>query len=503
MGESTERIHRLHTNGIKQLKESLTALKRDVSLSIRLCSQDFALLGQELVTSLKLKQRQEKRLERKLQSEREKRLELLHKCQQQSYDLSARRTMRLLCRIRPYTHDSKDLQSSDHVKDDHEGVLSHINGYRHRKDLVVKKVVTDTNDQRNESVQISALSNGNVYKKFHFPRVFGEACTQLEVFEEILPILHPVVNNGSHACIFAYGQTDSGKTYSMQGTNENPGIYYHTGALLFHLKEKQSYFYDFKVSMQIVEIYNDEIYDLIAMNCEKNAQNLDLLSPSLKGMHAKLEHKYHRELRHGDNGIQLQNVSKVVVESVGDILSTITSAKRNAKLLPFSTQEGSRRSHNIVLLDIYRKEKSGSADFDENHYGRIALVDLAGSEKLTKTKTSHIPRIRDAKCVNKSLAALNDVMIAIEARDKHVPYRNSKLTHLLQATLGHPDRNIVMLVHVSPRSTDLKETLNTLKFASRISESQNLHTTLHTEHSETGRLNAIVSRKEYCISTSH
>nr|CCA23129.1 kinesinlike protein putative [Albugo laibachii Nc14] len=493
MGECTERIHRLHTNSIKQMKESLNALKRDVSLSIRLCSQDFALLGQELVTSLELKQRQEKRLQRKLQVEKEKRLELLHKCQRQSLGLRSERSMRLFCRIRPDAHGSKPLQSAKHIPNDREDSLSHIKGYRNRTHLVIKKGLTDSKEHRNESIQISSSTNGNVDKKFQFPRVFSETCTQLEIFEEILPVLHPVVYSGSHACIFAYGQTDSGKTYTMQGTNESPGIYHHTGALLFHLIQNQNYCYEFKVSMQIVEIYNDEIYDLVAINCERNAQNLDLLSPSPKGMHAKLEHKCHREIRHGDHGIQLQNVSKVMVESAEEIRSTITTAKKNAKLLSSSTQERSKRSHNIVILDIERKEKGGSTDLDGKQYGRIVLVDLAGSEKLPKTETTHIPRIRDAKCVNKSLAALSDVMIAIEAREKHIPYRNSKLTHLLQETLGHPDRNIVMLVHISPNSSDLKETLNTLKFANRISESQNLHTTEHSEHNETGRLNAIIS----------
>ena len=128
----------------------------------------------------------------------------------------------------------------------------------------------------------------------------------------------------------------------------------------------------------------------------------------------------------------------------------------------------SHRSHTVLTIEIRRTSKASG----ETDVGRLVLVDLAGSERLLKTAATSALTVREAQHINKSLSAVGDVLSALLAKEKHVPFRNSKLTHLLQDWLSGSANRTLLLVHMCPQSEEVNETINSLKFASRVSQIQ-------------------------------
>ncbi|KAJ8544298.1 hypothetical protein ON010_g11970 [Phytophthora cinnamomi] len=188
------------------------------------------------------------------------------------------------------------------------------------------------------------------------------------------------------------------------------------------------------------------------------------------------------EIRHGENGVYLKNVESVAAPSVKELNDAIARSKAAR-----AKNDRSTRAHTVVMIDIRRTSKAnGDADT-----GRLALVDLAGSERLSKTAETPAITVRESQHINKSLAAVGDVLAALLAKEKHIPFRNSKLTHLLQDSLGGSANRTLLLVHVSPRSADVNETINSLKFASRVSHIQ-MGKSKRTERAEISRLNGVV-----------
>ncbi|EEY52894.1 kinesin-like protein [Phytophthora infestans T30-4] len=271
----------------------------------------------------------------------------------------------------------------------------------------------------------------------------------------------------------------------MQGTQSDRGLYYRAAELIYSSIMQQQHVYDFQVSVQIVEIYNEEIFDLLAqpsvnsgsptnasMGCHVGATSMcgNQQSSSSSTL----------EIRHGENGVYLKNVETVHAPSAKEFHEVIarTKTKKNDR---------SNRSHTVVTIEIQRISKvNGDAET-----GRLVLVDLAGSERLSKTAETPPLSVRESQHINKSLAAVGDVLSALLAKEKHIPFRNSKLTHLLQDSLSGNANRTLLLVHVSPRSADVNETINSLKFASRVSHIQ-MGKSRRTERAEITRLSGVV-----------
>ncbi|CAM4698808.1 hypothetical protein PO909_009133 [Leuciscus waleckii] len=300
------------------------------------------------------------------------------------------------------------------------------------------QAVVVTTDPHNESA-LTVLSKGKA-KNFELDKVFHPQATQDEVFQEIEPLITSCID-GYHVCIFAYGQTGSGKTYTMEGTVENPGINQRALKHLFNEIEERKDMWTYTVSVSSVEIYNEVLRDLLS----KDGEKLDIkINPD------------------GTGQLHVPGLRVNEVKSFQHIKKILAIARKNR--ITFGTQmnEHSSRSHALLTVTVLGTDLASGAKTT----GKLNLVDLAGSERVWKSGAEG-ERLKEAQNINRSLLALGDVIQALKAHQTHIPFRNSRLTYLLQDSLGKGNKT-AMVVQVSSLESNVGETLCSLKFAQRV-----------------------------------
>eukprot|EP00041_Stephanoeca_diplocostata_P031724 m.994762 g.994762 ORF g.994762 m.994762 type:complete len:1439 (-) comp24013_c0_seq2:707-5023(-) len=263
--------------------------------------------------------------------------------------------------------------------------------------------------------------------------------------------------NGFNACIFAYGQTGSGKTHSMMGDPTSPkdcGIVPRLCSDLFvHVTERASDLLSFSVEVSYMEIYNEQVFDLL--QSVKKSQSLKL--------------RNHRTL-----GPYVEGLSKFAVSSFSDILNFMENGNALRRTAATKMNDTSSRSHAIFTLTVKQiiKESVGHKKSIGEKVSKVSLVDLAGSERQSKTGATG-NRLKEGAGINKSLTTLGMVIAALADNatkglkgDAHIPYRDSTLTFLLRESLGGNSKT-VMLATISPASCNYEETLSTLRYADR------------------------------------
>ncbi|KAL2268502.1 hypothetical protein VTJ83DRAFT_3348 [Remersonia thermophila] len=276
---------------------------------------------------------------------------------------------------------------------------------------------------------------------FEFDRVFDPSVTNEEVFGEISQLVQSALD-GYNVCIFCYGQTGSGKTYTMSSPDGMiPRATHMIYDTITKLREKS---WSYTMEGSFVEVYNEELHDL--------------LTPPGPGKQPRLE------IRHDDQRKQttIVNCKTVALDSPDKVEQMLRQAQNNRSVAATKANERSSRSHSVFMLRI-TGENSATHERCE---GTLNLVDLAGSERL-KHSQAEGDRMRETQNINKSLACLGDVIEALGRGSGHVPYRNSKLTHLLQYSLGGNSKTL-MFVMVSPLEAHLKETITSLRFATKV-----------------------------------
>ncbi|KAK9289316.1 hypothetical protein L1049_007471 [Liquidambar formosana] len=287
-------------------------------------------------------------------------------------------------------------------------------------------------------------------KVFQFNRVFGPTATQDEVFKHAQPLIRSVVD-GYNVCIFAYGQTGSGKTHTMcgpsGGSTEDMGINYRALNDLFQMSNRRKDIINYEIHVQMVEIYNEQVRDLLTEDFSTTKYPFIF-----------------RQIRSctSDNGLSLPNATMHSVKSASDVLKLMKLGKVNRAVSSTAINNQSSRSHSVLTVHIQGKDTSGNILRSCLH-----LVDLAGSERVDKSEVTG-DRLKEAQYINKSLSCLGDVITALAQKNSHIPYRNSKLTLLLQDSLGGHAKTL-MFAHVSPEGDSFGETVSTLKFAQRVS----------------------------------
>ncbi|MED6182186.1 hypothetical protein PIB30_026174 [Stylosanthes scabra] len=281
-------------------------------------------------------------------------------------------------------------------------------------------------------------------KLFQFNRVFGPNASQDEVFKDTQPLIRSVMD-GYNACIFAYGQTGSGKTYTMSGpsggTSKDMGINYLALNDLFRMSNDRKDIMTYNIYVQMVEIYNEQVRDLLAE--DKTENKLEIRSCN-------------------DDGLSLPDATLRSVTSTTDVLTLMKLGEVNRAVSSTALNNRSSRSHSVLTVHVHGKDTSGNTIRSCLH-----LVDLAGSERVDKSEVTG-ERLKEAQFINKSLSCLGDVITALAQKNSHIPYRNSKLTLLLQDSLGGHAKTL-MFAHVSPEADSFGETTSTLKFAQRVS----------------------------------
>ncbi|KAA3476018.1 kinesin-4-like [Gossypium australe] len=317
-------------------------------------------------------------------------------------------------------------------------------------------------------------------KTFKFNKVFGPAATQGEVFADIQPFIQSVVD-GYNVCIFAYGQTGSGKTYTMTGPNdateEEWGVNFRALNNLFKISQNRRSTFQYEVGVQVVEIYNDQVRDLLS-----NRTGPAKKYPFFHRIHSLFKcfsfryyccdivifvflnpHTMGVTSISQPNGLAVPDASMHPVLSTTDVIDLINLGFKNRTVSATALNERSSRSHSIVTVHVRGKDlKAGNYI-----YGNLHLVDLAGSERVDRSEVTG-DRLKEAQHINKSLSSLGDVIFALAQKSPHVPYRNSKLTQVLQSSLGGQAKTL-MFVQLNPDVTSYSESLSTLKFAERVS----------------------------------
>mmetsp|Transcript_4240 Transcript_4240/g.7823 ORF Transcript_4240/g.7823 Transcript_4240/m.7823 type:complete len:1363 (+) Transcript_4240:208-4296(+) len=346
-----------------------------------------------------------------------------------------------------------------------------------------------------------------LWKSFEFDKVWDEDSKQVDVFADVEPLALTAVD-GYNACIFAYGMTGSGKTYTMSGYGADYGVSYRVVHKIFellttkrnaiekgveHRKEllkssnrrsrhgrkmcaspvekkdsdtfsdmelsvyssksneeptftkgatytKQSF--QFSVTVSMLEIYNETVKDLL---------NTDPRTQPTGGM----------DIRHdGEGNINVPGLISEDVFSLEDVMNVLNKGQANRATSATNVNEHSSRSHSILMINVTTAVNGGVPVM-----GKLCLVDLAGSERVERSGAQG-RQLKEAQHINRSLSALGDVLEALENKAKHVPYRNSKLTYLLQDSLGGNSRTM-MIVTVCPTELTTDESLFCLQFASR------------------------------------
>ncbi|KAE9585081.1 putative minus-end-directed kinesin ATPase [Lupinus albus] len=292
--------------------------------------------------------------------------------------------------------------------------------------------------------ELTVMSNGAPRKTFKFDAVFSPQAEQADIFEDTAPFATSVLD-GYNVCIFAYGQTGTGKTFTMEGTEVARGVNFRTLEKMFDIIKERETVYRYDVCVSVLEVYNEQLRDL-------------LVPGNQSGMAARrLEIRQDGEGMHHVPGLVEAHMNNMT--EVWEVLQTGSNARAVSST---NANEHSSRSHCIHCVMV----KGENLLNGECTRSKLWLVDLAGSERVAKTEVQG-DRLKETQNINRSLSALGDVISALATRSPHIPFRNSKLTHLLQDSLGG-DSKTLMFVQISPNENDLSETICSLNFASRV-----------------------------------
>ncbi|XP_009935440.2 kinesin-like protein KIF18A [Opisthocomus hoazin] len=340
--------------------------------------------------------------------------------------------VKVVVRVRPESQKEKDGNFSKvvHVVDQH-------------------ILVFDPKEEEVSFFHGKRLTNRDINKrmkkdlKFIFDAVFAEDSSQLEVFEHTTKSVIDGFLNGYNCTVLAYGATGAGKTHTMLGSPEDPGVIYLTMMALYNGMDQVKEDKICNVAVSYLEVYNEQIRDLLV-----NSGPLAVREDTQKG-------------------VVVQGLTLHQPKSAEEIFQMLDYGNKNRTQHPTDVNASSSRSH--AVFQIYLRQQDKTSSIDQNvRIAKMSLVDLAGSERASATNAKGA-RFREGTNINCSLLALGNVINALadpKRKKQHIPYRNSKLTRLLKDSLGGNCRTI-MIAAVSPSSMFYDDTYNTLKYANR------------------------------------
>jgi kinesin family protein C1 len=283
-------------------------------------------------------------------------------------------------------------------------------------------------------------SEGGVQHKFSYDKVFPTTAGQQDVFEEVANLVQSALD-GYNVCLFSYGQTGSGKTHTMQGEGlgEDRGIIPRSiEKVMFEAKRLEAQGWEFELEASFVEIYNETLRDLLG-----NSALVDIKLDTNGQVHVP----------------SLSKIRITTADHIAELLRVATKARAVAKT---DMNARSSRSHSVFTLHVTGRNQGQDAEVK----GQLNLCDLAGSERLSKSGATG-DRLKETQAINKSLSALGDIFFALAQKSSHIPYRNSKLTHLLQPCFTGQGKTL-MFANLSPAASSHDETLCSLRFASKV-----------------------------------
>jgi kinesin family protein 5 len=280
--------------------------------------------------------------------------------------------------------------------------------------------------------------------RFSFDHVFHSKTSQESIFNNVAKNAIHWVCQGYNATIFAYGTTGSGKTFTMFGDEKNKGIIPRSCETIFSIINSKDEVIEANMKCSFLEIYREQIKDLLYNG--NNGESLKLR-------------------QHPTKGVYVQGLVEKYVYSAEDILNTIKEGSLQRTIACTALNNASSRSHAVLTLIIQQKMTDGSEIVSKLH-----LIDLAGAENVSKSEVQGL-NLTEAQNINKSLSCLGNVICALTEKGReHIPYRDSKLTYLLQDSIGGNSKTIL----IATASAVYSDTINTLKFAKRAKEIKNI-----------------------------
>ena len=330
------------------------------------------------------------------------------------------------------------------------------------------------------AVTFHSSQEKNIYS-FNFDKIFPPNSTQKEIYEDGAKDIIDSVLSGYNGTIIAYGQTGSGKTYTMEGKIADettkgiiPRMIEHIFNYIFNNEN-----IEFLLKVSIVEIYQEKIRDLLNLNKSKsnNNLNLNIREDNLKG-------------------INIEGLSEYYVCSPEEIISLLEIGNNNRAQSFTNMNEHSSRSHFIFILKIFQNNRKE----ETSKNSKLVMVDLAGSEKVSKSGVEG-QTLEEAKIINKSLTTLGRVINNLtDGKSMHIPYRESKLTRVLQESLGGNSKTS-LIITCSPSIYNECESLSTLRFGERAKKIKNKpiinkELTLEQLKKKVEELNEIIKKNE-------
>ena len=347
--------------------------------------------------------------------------------------LELKGNVRVFCRVRPLSNSEKESDEAVALAPVDSGDLSG-RGLELDNGLNPQSIKSSINGKPLEQKHL-----------FTFDRTFGPASTQEDVFDEVSMLVQSALD-GYRVCIFAYGQTGSGKTHTMVGNPSDEGIIPRSVRQIFETAEKDSERgWRFTMKAAMLEIYNEELRDLLGNALPEGKKHT--IASSDTGEAA---------------GVDVSYLEWFNVGSSDDVEQLLSKATKMRSVGATAMNAQSSRSHMVFMLAI----DGTNAATGQKLSGALNLIDLAGSERVDKSEVTG-SRLKETTSINKSLSALGDVIGALGSKDSHVPYRNSKLTFLLQNSLSGSGK-CLMLCNVGPSGSAASESLCTLRFASKV-----------------------------------
>ena len=306
-------------------------------------------------------------------------------------------------------------------------------------------------------------------KDFQFDQVFMENSTQEKIFEDTNNLVQSAVD-GYNVCIFAYGQTGSGKTFTMIGDKEQnfPGIAPRAFNRIFDLIHELKSKYDISVTAYMLELYNERLIDLFAKPGTSSDDKMEV-KVDKKGL------------------VWVKGAAIKEAHNAKELYALFDEGSKNRHTASTKMNADSSRSHLVISIVMESTNKTTGQTIK----GKLSLVDLAGSERVGKTGAS-ADQLKEAMSINKSLSALGDVISALSSEQQFIPYRNNKLTMLMQDSLGGNAKTL-MFVNISPADYNQDESVISLTYASRVKLITN-QASKNSDNKEIARLKSVIAK---------
>eukprot|EP00941_MAST-03F_sp_MAST-3F-sp1_P005328 g5328.t1 len=450
----------------EEMKNSLEKAKRDEEDHLKAAKKDAAIQIDLLKHSLEIKEKELSKAQNdKELAEKEKQSavdEAIQKCHAKSLgDLMGQK---LIAKI-GHKHDEKEKQKlmQNYLKESNlrrkvynelEDLKGAIRVFcrvrpesKSEKERGAKMCVTleKMDDQNNGICTDLKIEVKKKLQAFTFDRIFGPTSSQEEVFADTKRLIQSAVD-GFNVCIFAYGQTGAGKSFTMIGAEgeeappELKGLTPRAVDEIYNLKEHAEGKYTVDISLSMFELYQDQLQDLLRPENEE-----------ARALPIKIDKR---------NNVDIIGGVKIDIESAEDLMEKWKYSMSRRHVRATKMNAVSSRSHLVQIIYLTTVRTDG-----KRTVGKLTLVDLAGSERADRTGATG-EGAKEALAINKSLSALGNVINALTTNQKHIPYRNSNLTMLMRDSIGGNSKTL-MFVNISPADDNASETFSSLNFAQR------------------------------------